>query len=167
MATVIKSMSDLTKIIKSRMVKAMELTRDDIFKVILQKVFDYYEEPVFRTKRNPNPSEPEYYQRGHADRNLMDSLTASNVKKNGDNYEFTVGWDKDYLTFRYPTGFGNSLYNGITGLQVLQALDSGTHGYTVHGSHKYLQEAIMELGGQEGIKKIFKKNLKKCGLNVK
>lgn len=167
MATIIRSMSNLTRIIELRMIKAMELTRDDIFKVVSQKVFDYYEEPVFGTKRNSDPSEPEYYQRGHAGRSLMDSLTASNVKKNGDNYEFTVGWDRDYLTFRYPTGFGNSAYNGITGLQVLQAFDSGTHGYIVHGSHKYFQEAIMELGGQEGIKKKFKKNLKKCGLNVK
>ena len=52
MATIIRSMSDLTKIIESRMVKALELTRDDIFKVVSQKVFDYYEEPVFKQALN-------------------------------------------------------------------------------------------------------------------
>lgn len=164
MAIVIKSIGDLTKILESRMVKALELTRDDIFKVVSQKVFDYYEEPVFGTKQNPDPTRPEYYDRTGK---LMSSLSASHVKKNGSNYEFIVGWDRDYLTFRYPTGFGNSTYNGITGLQVLKSFDSGTHGYTVPGFHNYFQEAIMELGGQEGIRNRFKDNLKKCGINVK
>ena len=167
MATTIKSMNDLTKILESRIVKALELTKKEIFKVISQKIFDYYEEPVFATKKNPDPSEPEYYKRGQADRSLMDSLTASHITKNGNLYEFTVGWDKDYLTFRYPVGFGNSQYNGITGLQVLQAFDSGSHGYTVSGSHNYFQEAIEELGGKEGILKKYKDNLKKCGVPVK
>lgn len=163
MAIVIRSMSDLTKIIESRIIKALELTRDEIFKVVSQKVFDYYEEPVFATKRNPDPTEPEYYNRTHK---LMESLTASHVTKNRNSYEFTVGWDDDYLTFRYSGGFGNSKYNGITGLQVLNAFDSKTHGYTVPSSHNYFQEAIQELGGREGIKNKFKSNLKKCGVPV-
>lgn len=167
MATVIRSMSDLTKIIESRIQQALKMTQQEIFEVIQQKVFDYYEEPVFATKRNPNPSEPEYYKRGQADRSLMDSLAASHITKNGNLYEFTVGWGRDYLTFRYPAGFGNSQYNGITGLQVLQSFDSGFHGYTVHGSHNFWSEAIEELGGEEGIKNRFKKNLRKCGLDAK
>ncbi len=164
MAQIIKSMSGLSKILESRIQQALELTRNEIFEVISKKVFDYYNEPVFS---DPDPSTPDYYQRGQAERSLMDSLTASHVIKNGSNYEFTVGWDREYLTFRYPTGFGNSKYNGITGLQVLKAFDRGSHGYTVLGSHNYFQEAIEELGGKEGIKNKFKTNLKKCGVPVK
>ena len=39
MATAIKSMSELTKILESRIKKALELTRDEIFKVVSQKSF--------------------------------------------------------------------------------------------------------------------------------
>ena len=102
---------------------------------------------------------PDVYNRTY---NLMESLSASHIIENGDTYSFTVGWDREYLTFRYPKGFGKSQYNGITGLQVLQAFDSSTHGYTVSGSHDFWSEAINDLGGQEGIKIRFKNNLKKC-----
>lgn len=165
MAQVIKSMIDLTKILESRIIKALELTRDEIFEVVSRKVFDYYEEPVFNS---PDEREPDYYSRTYK---LMESLTGSNVIKHDDTYEFTVGWDDDYLTFKYSGGFvprnSNGRYNGITGLQVLQSFNSGTHGYTVDGSHNYWDEAINELGGKNGIKNKFKSNLKKCGVPIK
>ena len=96
----------------------------------------------------------------------MESLSATHITQNGNLFEFRVGWDEEYLTFRYPKGFGKSKYNGITGLQVLQAFDSGTHGYTVSGSHNYFQEALDELGGESGIINRFKTNCKRVGLNI-
>ena len=157
---IIQNIKDLDKVFEPYLEKAMILTRDEIFEVVSRKVSDYYSEPVFS---DPEPTEPDYYSRTGQ---LMESLTATHISKNGDSMEFRVGWDDEYLTFRYPKGFGKSKYNGITGLQVLQAFDSGTHGYTVSGSHNYFQEALDELGGELGIINRFKANCKKVGLSI-
>lgn len=157
---IIQNIKDLDKVFEHYLEKAMILTRDEIFEVVSRKVSDYYNEPVFQH----DPTDvPDYYQRTG---NLMESLTATHISKSGNYMEFRVGWDDDYLTFRYPKGFGKSKYNGITGLQVLQAFDSGTHGYTVSGSHNYFQEALDELGGELGIINRFKANCKKVGLPI-
>lgn len=159
----INNMKDLENIVNKYIVKALELTRDEIFEVVYRKVSDYYNESVFVTEINPDPTEPEYYQRTGK---LMESLSASHITKNGNGYEFRVGWDDDYLTFRYPKGFGKSRYNGITGLQVLRAFDASTHGYTVQGSHNYWTEALDELGNEFGLIERFKKNCKRVGLPI-
>lgn len=156
----INNMKDIEKMVNKYIVKAMELTRDEIFEVVSRKVSDYYNEEVFE---HPPHDIPDYYQRTG---NLMESLTASHITQHGNLFEFRVGWDSEYLSFRYPKGFGKSRYNGITGLQVLQAFDSGTHGYTVSGSHNYFQEALDELGGESGIINRFKTNCKRVGLNI-
>ena len=156
----IQNMKDLEKVVNKYIIKALELTRDEIFEVVSRKVSDYYNEEVF--EHEPRDI-PDFYQRTG---NLMESLSATNITSNGSGYEFRVGWDDDYLTFRYPKGFGKSKYNGITGLQVLQAFDSGTHGYTVQGNHNYWTEALDELGNEKGIIELFKKNCKRVGLNI-
>lgn len=157
---IIQNIKDLDKVFEPYLEKAMILTRDEIFEVVSRKVSDYYNEPVFQH----DPTDvPDYYQRTG---NLMESLTATHISKSGNVMEFRVGWDDDYLTFRYPKGFGKSKYNGITGLQVLQAFNSGTHGYTVDGEHNYWDEALDELGGEQGIINRFKANCKKVGLPI-
>lgn len=156
----INNMKDLENMVNKYIVKAMELTRDEIFEVVSRKVSDYYNEEVFE---HPPYDIPDYYQRTG---NLMESLSATHITQHGNLFEFRVGWDEEYLTFRYPKGFGKSKYNGITGLQVLQAFDSSTHGYTVSGSHNYFQEALDELGGESGIINRFKTNCKRVGLNI-
>ena len=83
-------------------------------------------------------------------------------------FECRIGWDSEYLQFRYPRGFGKSKYNGITGLQVLKAFNSGTHGYTVEGEHNYWDEALQEIDSKYGgIENLFKTNCKKVGLPIK
>ena len=156
----IQNMKDLEKVVNKYIIKALELTRDEIFEVVSRKVSDYYNEEVF--EHEPRDI-PDFYQRTG---NLMESLSATHITSNGNGYEFRVGWDSEYLQFRYTKGFGKSKYNGITGLQVLQAFDSGTHGYTVQGSHNYFQEALDELGNEKGIIELFKKNCKRVGLNI-
>lgn len=157
---IIQNIKDLDKVFEPYLEKAMILTRDEIFEVVSRKVSDYYNEPVFQH----DPTDvPDYYQRTG---NLMESLTATHISKSGNMMEFRVGWDDDYLTFRYPKGFGKSKYNGITGLQVLQSFNSGTHGYTVDGEHNYWDEALDELGGEQGIINRFKANCKKVGLSI-
>lgn len=156
----INNMKDLENVVNKYIVKALELTRDEIFEVVSRKVSDYYNENVFIY--DPT-DEPDFYQRTGK---LMESLSASHITKNENGYEFRVGWDDDYLTFRYPKGFGKSRYNGITGLQVLQAFDTSTHGYTVQGSHNYWTEALDELGNEFGLIERFKKNCKRVGLPI-
>ena len=156
----IHNMKELEKVVNKYIIKALELTRDEIFEVVSRKVSDYYNEEVF--EHEPRDI-PDFYQRTG---NLMESLSATHITSNGNGYEFRVGWDSEYLQFRYSKGFGKSKYNGITGLQVLQAFDSGTHGYTVQGDHNYWTEALDELGNEQGIIELFKKNCKRVGLNI-
>ena len=156
----IHNMKELEKVVNKYIIKALELTRDEIFEVVSRKVSDYYNEEVFEYEPRDIP---DFYQRTG---NLMESLSATHITSNGNGYEFRVGWDSEYLQFRYPRGFGKSKYNGITGLQVLQAFDSGTHGYTVQGEHNYWTEALNELGNEKGIIELFKKNCKRVGLNI-
>ena len=56
MATVIKSMRDLTKILESRIQQALKMTQQEIFKVIQQHISDYYKEPVFRNGTSAIPT---------------------------------------------------------------------------------------------------------------
>ena len=157
----IQNMKDLEKVVNKYIIKALELTRDEIFEVVSRKVSDYYNEEVF--EHEPRDI-PDFYQRTG---NLMELLSATNITSNGNGYEFRVGWDSEYLQFRYPKGFGKSKYNGITGLQVLQAFDSGTHGYTVQGNHNYWTEVFEELNSKYGsIVNLFKENCKKVGLPI-
>ena len=101
---------------------------------------------------------------------LMSSLTASHIVSSNGNYSFNVGFDDDYLTFRYNGGFTTrrygSKYNRATGLDVLNWFNSSSHGGTVDGSHDYWDEAIGELGGSTGLVELFKRNCKKVGLPI-
>lgn len=158
----INNMKDLENVVNKYIVKAMELTRDTIFEIVSQKVSDYYSEDVFTT---PPTDGPDFYQRTGR---LMESLTATHIEQHGNIFECRIGWDSEYLQFRYPCGFGKGKYNGITGLQVLQAFDSGTHGYTVDGEHNYWAEALQEIDSKYGgIENLFKLNCKKVGLPIK
>ena len=101
----------------------------------------------------------------------MESLSGGRVIKQNNGYSFTVGFDDDYLEFRYSGGFTTirygSKYNTITGEQVLQAFNSGTHGYTVQGSHNYWDEALDEINSRGGLDGILKRNFIKLGVPIK
>lgn len=157
-------MNQIEKVIHPYIQKAMILTRDRIFEVVSQKVSDYYNEEVFSP---PDEDVPDYYNRTGR---LMESLSATNITQTGTSFSFRVGWDDDYLTFRYPGGFVkkgiSGGYNKATGLQVLEWMDSDSHGGTVDGEHSYWTEAINELGGQAGLIDLFKSNCKKVGLPI-
>jgi hypothetical protein len=160
----IGNINDFEKIVSSYLIEALTLTRDEIFSVVSQKVIDYYYEPVFD---NDDPTQPVYYKRTGK---LLEELSATNITKNGDAYEFTVGWPDDYLRFRYSGGFvitgSNGSYNKATGQKVLTWMNSESHGGTVDGEHRFWDEAISELNGKKGIIELFKSNCKKVGLPI-
>lgn len=161
----IRNMADLENTVNKYLIKALELTRKEIYMVMADKIVEYYTEKVFS---EPDSSEPDYYKRTYK---LINSLKYSDITKNSNGFEFWCGWDDEYLSFRYNNGFTTkkygSKYDGITGLQVLQALDEATHGYTVQGQHRYWQEILQELGYEKGILQKFKENCKKVGLPIK
>lgn len=153
MAIGIRSMDDLINMINEYLMQAMTMTRDQIFEVLSNKVVAYYNEPVFSP---PDPTVPKVYSRTGA---LLESLTASNIEKDGNGIKCKIGWEDDYLSLTYS--------GGASGLEVLTWMDSSSHGGTISGSHNYFTEAINELGGALGIVKLFKKNCIAVGLPIK
>lgn len=158
-----KNLNDINKVLAPYIRKALELTRDTIFEKVSQKILEYYNEPVFDNSNDSTT--PVYYERTGR---MMEEFTAFDIEKHGNEYSFKVGYPNEYLIFHYPSGFisiryGNT-YNGITGLQVLKAFNDGTHGCTVQGNHNYWNEAINELGGEQGIINMFKQNCKRVGV---
>lgn len=71
----IRNIDDLEKVLSSRIIQAMKLTEDKIFKVISEKIIEYYNEPVFNNELDP--TEPVYYQRTGQ---LLEELTASHPR---------------------------------------------------------------------------------------
>lgn len=166
MPIIIKDLEHLQKELSSRIQKAMELTKNEIFDVVSRKVFKYYNDPVF----DGNSTEPRDYDRTGK---LMESLTASHITSTKDGFQFTVGWDDDYLIFTYPGwniqyGRGLSGKNAATGLDVLNYMAEGYHGgYSFFGGHKFWDESLNELGGKSGILNMFERNLRLCGVPLK
>lgn len=158
----IKDFNKLKTKIDKCIVAALEKTRRAVGEVLLEKTSDYYDEydPVQYTREkettftllNSIASESKY------------SLDNGKVTKTKDGYEFKVGWDDTYLNFHYKKA---------TGRMVLEWLDHKTHGgwqYDNSGEqfeHKFFTEAIEELGGEDGIKNLFKQNCKKVGVPIK
>lgn len=162
----VNNLKDLEKVLKPYIKKAMTLTRDQIFEIISQKISDYYSEEVFN---NPlDESEPFMYTRTEQ---LMESLTASNIKESNGVYSFTVGFDDEYLSFKYdgnPNQPKKPHFNPATGKDVLEWLNSGLHGGNVRGGHNYLDEAMAEIESRYGgVPQLFKQNLKRVGLPIK
>lgn len=158
----IRNLKDLEKLVNGYIVKALELTRDEIFDTLWNKVNDYYNEEVFN---NDPANEPVVYERTFS---LMNNLTASKIEQSGKSFSFTVGWDNDYLVFKYP---GNSHWKHniyATGRDVLEYMNDRSHGGTVGGSHAYIDEAMNEIDVKYGsISNLFILNCKKVGIPIK
>ncbi len=153
MAQVIRSMSDLTKILESRIQQALKMTQQEIFKVIQQHITDYYEEPVFR---NGTSALPMIYDRTYK---LLNSLIKTGIVKNGNIISCSVEIDPNYLNYRYM--------GGMSGLNVMLSANEQFHGWSIEGDMKVWDDALSELGLKPGILYLMKSNLKKCGVPVK
>ena len=55
---IFKNYNEFEKFFNSKLQKAMELTRDEVFEIVSGKVMEYYTEPVFD---NEDPTIPKYY----------------------------------------------------------------------------------------------------------
>ncbi len=153
MARVIRSMSDLTKILESRIQQALKMTQQEIFKVIQQHITDYYKEPVFR---NGTSALPMIYDRTYK---LLNSLIKTDIVKNGNTIFCSVEIDPNYLNYRYM--------GGMSGLNVMLSANEQFHGWSIEGDMRVWDDALSELGLKPGILYLMKSNLKKCGVPVK
>lgn len=153
MAIVIKSMSDLTKIIESRIQQALKMTQQEIFEVIQQHITDYYKEPVFR---NGTSAIPMIYDRTYK---LLNSLIKTDIVKSSGTISCSVEIDPNYLDYHYM--------GGASGLDVMLSADQAFHGWSVGGDMRIWSDSLSELGLKPGILYLMKNNLKKCGVPVK
>lgn len=154
---VIENYNDIKKALQPYIIKAMELTRNDISEVISKKVFDYYNEEFLQ-------NQSEYISDlRQKNRRPSDILAVSKIISENGTYSFRIGWDQDYLEFQYP---GVLRTRGTGGLQESDWPPLGRNSKTDAGSHKYWKEAIEELGGKQGIINRFKRNCKLAGLPV-
>ena len=148
MATVIKSLSDLTKILETRIQKALEMTQDEIWETIQEHIDAYYDE-----------YDPRRYRRSFIFQ--TESLIKTKVTKDGNRLSCTVEIDPNYLHYTYPGGY-------MTGLGVINLANQRSHGGVYDDDFgKFWDDAIEELGLKPGILYIMKKNLQKCGVPVK
>lgn len=115
MATVIRSMSDLTKIIESRIQQALKMTQQEIFEVIQQHITEYYKEPVFR---NGTSAIPMLYDRSYK---LLNSLIKTDIAKSGETISCSVEIDPNYLDYQYM--------GGASGLDVMLSAEQAFHGW--------------------------------------
>lgn len=146
MATVIKSISDLTKIIESRIQQALKMTQQEIFEVVQHHITDYYHE-----------YSPRMYQRTWE---FLNSLIKTEIVKSSNGVSCSVEIDKDYLSYRYQ--------GGATGLNVVTYANQHSHGGVYDDDFgQFWDDAMAELGLEPGIKYLMKSNLKKCGVPVK
>lgn len=153
MAIVIKSMSDLTKIIESRIQQALKMTQQEIFEVIQQHITDYYKEPVFR---NGTSAIPMIYDRTYK---LLNSLIKTDIVKSSGTISCSVEINPNYLDYHYM--------GGASGLDVMLSADQAFHGWSVEGDMRIWSDSLSELGLKPGILYLMKNNLKKCGVPVK
>lgn len=153
MATVIRSMSDLTKILESRIQQALKMTQQEIFEVIQQHITDYYKEPVFK---NGTSAIPMLYDRSYR---LLNSLIKTDIVKSGGTISCSVEIDPNYLNYKYM--------GGASGLDVMLSANEQFHGWSIEGDMKVWDDSLAELGLKPGILYIMKSNLKKCGVPVK
>ena len=63
-----RNYNEFEKFFNSKLQKAMELTRDEVFEVVSSKISDYYNEDVFAT---PPTDVPDYYDYGFCELNCF------------------------------------------------------------------------------------------------
>lgn len=149
---IIKNMNDLTKILNARVSKALQMTQNEIFKVIQEHITDYYKEPVFRDGTSAIPL---LYNRSYK---MLNSLIKTNIVTTGNGLSCTVGVDPNYLDYEY--------IGGASGLDVWLSANEQFHGWSIEGDIRVWDDAMAELGLEQGIVYLMKKNLKKCGVPV-
>ena len=148
---IIKNPNDIIKILDARVSQALRMTQDEIYKAIMKELNNYYHEPVF----HGGSSIPVVYKRLYK---MLNSIVKTDIVRSGDSFNCNVGVDEGYLNYTYP--------GGATGQEVWEWANANTHGGTVEGNLEVWNNAIDNLGGENGIINLMKQNLIRCGVPV-
>lgn len=148
MATYIKSINDLSKILEPRIKKALEMTQDEIWEIIQSHIDEYYKEYT-----------PKKYIRSF--KFQTESLIKTKIHNDRNKLYCTVEIDPDYLDYSYPG-------NRVTGADVVMMAANKSHGGVYDDDFsRFWDDAMAEIGLAPGILYIMKKNLKECGVPVR
>lgn len=147
---IIKNPNDLIKILDARVSQALRMTQDFIYKAIMTELNNYYHEPVFK-----GSSTPKQYERLYK---MLNSIVKTDIVRSGNSFNCTVGVGEGYLNYTYP--------GGVTGHEVWEWANANIHGGTVEGNLEVWNNAMDNLGGENGIINLMKQNLRKCGVPV-
>lgn len=147
---VIKNNVQLKKEILKRVNKAISQTRFYISEVLQKYIDKYYDD-----------YEPRHYERTY--KLMLDSILIADVVQTSKGVSVRIGVDEDYLNYKYKGGAtGEDVFSWASGSKGMEHI----HGYTVPGNVRIWPDAMEELGGKDGILRLFKQNLRKCGVPV-
>lgn len=156
-------MSELKRILQNRASQALKITRDEIYKVIQRHITDYYHEKVFRNEQGNPSSIPEVYQRTYQ---FLNSLIKTEVTVSGNEIGCTVKIDIESLDYLQPaTTVIDMIYRGYHADTSLNDNIYDTP-RNIRTLNNFWNDAIEELGGRDGIMKLMKDNLKRCGVPI-
>lgn len=145
----IKTIKTLERIIKQKVREALRMTSEDIYFFMKASLQNFYMD-----------YDPLVYIRTYA---FLESLFVSNIIVKNNAFHCWIGLKDSYLDSVYK--------GGATGKEVATWSDDPTykhtHGYTVGGNVRVFNDAWNAVGGIDGTRALFKKNLKKVGLSVK
>ena len=105
-----KNYNEFEKFFNSKLQQAMELTWDEVFKILSNKVDEYYNETPIGGWGSPQYENTDM---------LKNAKEKTSVSKIGDKLMFTVGFSDEYLTYEYP-GWKVRFGRGTHGKMVLQ-----------------------------------------------
>lgn len=161
MATHIKSMKDLKKVVEGRLALAMKFTQQEIYEVIQKHIKDYYEEKVFR---GGSSAIPKVYDRTYQ---FLNSLIKTDIATSGGKVSCSVKIDMDSLDYIQSAETVINMIN--EGYHAYVALNDSEYEtpYDIPAKGRFWDDAMDELGGYDGILDIMKKNCRKVGLNIR
>lgn len=152
MAQIVKGMSELKKILQKKASQALEMTRDEMFKVFQKHINEYYSEKVFKGDTSAIPA---MYENTYK---LLNGLIKTDIVQSGLEFSCKVQLDKDYLNYIYE--------KNANGLDIATYANTKTLGGTIKVDIGIWNDAIEELGGKSGIMKLLKSNLKKYDIPI-
>ena len=158
MAVTVRSLAELQKIIQGRLALALQMSQQQIYKVIQDHIRRYYEEPVFRG----GSTIPSEYSRTYQ---FFNGLIKTGISVSGGVVSCEVKMDEG-LSYIQPAETVLSMIN--SGLHADPSLNAGeyqTPRAIGAGSH-FWDDAIEELGGKSGIYNIIVSNCRKVGLPI-
>lgn len=150
-ATVVKNISQLQKVLQGRIKLALRFTQREISKVIQSYINRYYHE-----------YNPLVYERTWQ---FLNGLIETTVVVKGNVVSCEVKMS-DSLSYKQPASVVLDMIN--RGMHADKNLRSAGYKppYSIVGEVQFWDDAIEELGGEQGIYNLLKKNLNKVGLSV-